>query len=105
MDRAVSLRTAMRERPLPNHLILKIVLAKNLVQHDFDVMRSMPIAVIVEAPRWLQNAREFHTTRTHEIDIRLSRCMPILKRPLLFRLSPENLIAAIRVERRIDVNQ
>ena len=39
--------------PFPNYFILKLILAENLVEHDFDVVAGVPIAVIVEAASFL----------------------------------------------------
>lgn len=40
---------AMAACSLPDNFVLKAILAKDHVQHHLDVMRSVPVAMIVEA--------------------------------------------------------
>jgi hypothetical protein len=47
----------MRERALPDDFILKVILSKNLIQHDLDVVRGVLIPVIVEVASGLEKAR------------------------------------------------
>ena len=37
------LRVAVRAGPLPDNLVLKIVLAENLVEHHLDVVAGVPV--------------------------------------------------------------
>ena len=68
MHTAIMLRAlfsvAVRVRSFPDDLVLKLVLAKNLVEHDFDVVAGVPIAVIVEAAGLLQR----HAPVRHNAD-------------------------------------
>ena len=68
-------------------------------------MTGVPVAVVVEAASLFQNAVQLDTARAHVIDVGLGRFMSIFKAAFLFRLAPENLVIAVRVERRVDVNQ
>jgi len=39
----------VRGLSLPNNFVNELILAENLVEHDFDVMAGVPITVVVEA--------------------------------------------------------
>src|SRR5271167_2999936 len=93
----------VRGLTLPNDLVNKVVLPKDHIQHDLNVMRGVPVAVIVKRSRLLQDSRYLDTPRPHKFDVRLSRFVTILKGTLLLRLAPKNFVVAIGVERRIDV--
>lgn len=54
---------------------------------------------------WFEGARQFHATRAHAVDVGFGRFVTVCKGALLFRLAPEHFVVAVRVERRIDVNQ
>jgi hypothetical protein len=43
--------------------------------------------------------------RAHVIDVGLGRFMPVFEAAFLFRLAPEHFVVAVRVERRVDINQ
>lgn len=90
---------------LPNDFINELVLAEDLIHHNFDVMGSVPIAVIVEGACILENAVQFYATGPHEIDIGLRRCVPVLERASFFGLTPENFIISVGVKWRININQ
>ena len=45
-------RITMGRAPLPDDFILEIVFSENLVEHDLDVVRSVPVAVIVKTAGW-----------------------------------------------------
>lgn len=105
MDVTASSSIAMATRPAPDDLIFKTALPDYLVKHYLDVMRCMPIAMVIKRACDLQHARKLHATRAHEFDVCLRRFMPILEGSLLLRLAPEHFIVAIRVEWRIDVDQ
>jgi len=65
----------------------------------------MPVAVVVEAAGLLEHARKLDAARPHVLDVRLRGGVAILERPLLLRLAPEDLVVAVAVERRVDVDQ
>src|SRR6266481_1516036 len=54
---------------LPDDFVSKEVLAENLVEHDFDIMTGVPIAVVVEAAGFLQNTVQLDATRAHKLDV------------------------------------
>ena len=105
MDMTETMRISMRSSPAPYNFVLKEVFSKSLVEHDFDVVGGVPVAVVIEAPGFLENARHFHASWTHEFNIGLRGFVPILECPLLFCLAPEHFIVAVGIKGRVDVNQ
>jgi hypothetical protein len=85
--------------------VSKEVLAENLVEHDFDVVAGVPVAVVIEAAGFLEHAVQFDAARAHVLDVGLGRFVAVFEAALLLRLAPENFVVAIRVERRVDVDQ
>ncbi len=67
-------------------------------------MREWP-TVAVETPGFLEHAMQFDAARAHVIDVSLGRFVPVFEAALLFRLAPKNFVVAIRVERRVDVDE
>src|SRR5579863_1740225 len=65
-------RVAMGGGSFPDDLCLEKIVAKNLVEHHLDVMAGMPVAVIVKAACFFEDASELHASRAHELDIGLS---------------------------------
>lgn len=93
--------------PLPEDFIDETVLTKNLIKHDLDVSARVPVAMVVERPSSFQDAGEFVTARTHELEIGCGRSIAVLKGtflPLLL-IGPEHFIVPTRIERRIDIDQ
>src|SRR4051812_40333906 len=105
MEDGPPFRVVMRAGTLPDDLVLEVILPEDPVEHHLDVMAGVPVAVIVETAGLLQDAMEFHATRNHEVDVGSRRFVPILEGPLLLRRPPEDLVIAIRVEWRIDVDE
>ena len=95
----------MSSRALPNNVVLKIILADDLIEHNLDVVACMPVAVIVKAARLLEHARHLNTARSHELDISLGRSVSVLKGAPFLGLTPKDFVISIRVEWRIDVDQ
>lgn len=56
VDVPVPLRVVVRAGSFPNDLVLEVVLAENLVEHDFDVVAGVPVAVVIETASFFQNA-------------------------------------------------
>ena len=52
--------------PLPNDFVLEIILPKDLVEHDLDVVAGVPVAVVVEAAGLFEDAGELDAARAHE---------------------------------------
>src|SRR5438094_2904274 len=65
----------------------------------------MPIAVVVEAAGFLEDAGELDAAGTHVVDIRFRAGVAILEGSLFLGLAPEDFVIPVRVERRIDVDQ
>src|SRR5580700_3785673 len=68
-------------------------------------MNSVPIAMVVERPGFLEYPGEFLAARPHVVDVGLCGLMAVLKSALFFRLSPKHFVVPVRVERRIDVDK
>ena len=90
---------------MPDDLALEIVFPEDLVQHHLDVMAGVPIAVEVKAAGLFENARQLDAAGPHELDVSLRGFMPVVKRPLLFRLAPEDFVIPIGIKGRIDVDE
>jgi hypothetical protein len=90
---------------LPHNFIKKVVLAKDLIEHNFDVMRGVPVAMVVEAARLLQHAIQFLTPGKHVVDVRLRGLVPVLKGSFLLGLAPKHFVITVGVERRVYVDQ
>jgi hypothetical protein len=89
----------------PDYLVYKVVFPENLVEHYFDIVAGVPIAVVIETPSLFEDSRQFHALWAHELDIGLRGFVPVLECSLLFCLSPEHFVVTIRVERRVNVNK
>jgi hypothetical protein len=51
---------------LESHInIMQIIFAKNLVEHDFDVMAGAPVAAVIKAAGLFEDAGELHAARAH----------------------------------------
>src|SRR5712671_6099857 len=62
-DRVVDTRPALVGAPgvvsLPDDFTLEVVLPENPVEHDFDVVGGVPVAVIIKAAGLFEDARQF----------------------------------------------
>jgi hypothetical protein len=94
-----------RVRSLPDDLALERVLPHDLVEHDLDVVGGVPVAVVIEGSGLLEDAGEFDAARAHVVDVGLRGLVAVLEGALLLRLAPEDLVVAVRVERRVEVDQ
>ena len=95
----------MRARSFPNNLVLKIILAKDSIQHCFDVMAGVPVAVIIKAAGRFEDARQLFAARAHVVNVSRGGFVAVVKPPLLARLRPEDFVVAVGIERRVDINQ
>jgi hypothetical protein len=68
-------------------------------------MTRVPVAVVVKAAGFLEHAVERDAARAHVLDVRLGRFVAIFEAALLLGLAPKDFVVAIRVERRVDVDQ
>jgi hypothetical protein len=42
--------------PFPDDFILEVILPKKLVEQDLDVVAGVPVAVVIEAAGWFEDA-------------------------------------------------
>src|SRR5258705_11571673 len=70
------------------HLILKIILSKNLVEHDLDVVAGVPVAVVIKAAGLFEDAGELHAARAHVVNVSLGVLVAVFKGTLLLGLAP-----------------
>src|SRR5262249_30015843 len=90
---------------LPDDLVLEAALPEDLVEHHLDIVAGGPVTVAVETARRCEDARQWTAAREHRVDVGARRSVAVVEGPLLLRLAPERLIDAVRVERRVDVDQ
>src|SRR5215210_3487592 len=64
-----------------------------------------PRPVTAEAAGGLEDAGEFDAAGPHVVDVGLGAGVAVLEGPLLLGLAPEDLVVAVGVERRVDVDQ
>ena len=51
------MRVGVCSRAFPYNFVLKLIIAKNLIEHYFDVMARVPITVVIEGAGRLEHAR------------------------------------------------
>ncbi len=68
-------------------------------------MRGVPVAMIIKTAGLFQDARQFHATRAHVVNVGFGGFVAVIKGALLFCFAPENFVVAVGVERRVDVNE
>jgi hypothetical protein len=65
----------------------------------------VPVAVVVEAAGFLEHALQLDAARAHVLDVGFGRFVSVFEAALLLGLAPKNFVVAIRVERRVDVDE
>jgi hypothetical protein len=65
-------------------------------------MRGVPVAVVVEAAGFLEDAGELDAAGTHVVDVGCRGGVAVFEGSLFLGLAPEDFVVAIRIERRID---
>jgi len=95
----------MSRLSFPDNLIHKAIFPEDLVEHDFDVVGGVPIAVVVEGAGFLEDAPQLDAAGAHVVDVCLRASVAVLEGPLLLRLTPEDLVVAVGVEGRVDVDE
>ena len=80
-------------------------LSKNLIEHHLDVVAGVPVTVVVKAAGFLEHAMQLDAARPHILDVSLGRFVTVCEAAFLLRLAPKHLVIAVRVERRVDVDQ
>ncbi|MBN1508156.1 MAG: hypothetical protein JW955_14995 [Sedimentisphaerales bacterium] len=101
MVAAISVRHIVGMAALPNDLVRETVLSEDLIEHDFDVVGGMPVAVVVEGAGLLEDSAELDATGAHEVDVSGGGGVTVFKSAFLLCLAPEDLIVAIGVEGRV----
>ena len=102
---AALLGIVMRSLPLPNYFVYEIIFAENLVEHDFDVVAGVPIAVVIKAAGLFEDAGELHATRAHVVNVGAGGFVAVVKGALLLGFAPKDLVVAVGVEGRVNVNE
>jgi hypothetical protein len=92
-------------RAFPDYLRVKLVCTKDLVEHDFDIVGGVPVAVVVEGAGEFEDAVEFDAAGPHEFDIGLGGGVAVIEGAFFFGFAPEDLVVAIGIERRVDVDE
>ena len=92
-------------RPPPDDFALKIIFAENLVEHDFDVVAGVPVAVVIKAAGLFEDTGQFHAAGAHEIHVGLGAGVAVVKGALLAGLTPKDLVVPVRIEWRVNVNE
>ena len=85
--------------------IFKIILPKNLVEHDLDVVAGVVVAVVIKAAGLFEDAGQLHAARAHVVNVGLGVLVPVFKGALLLGLAPKDFVVAVGVERRVYVDQ
>src|SRR5438552_1846790 len=68
-------------------------------------MTGVPVAVVVEAAGVLEDAGELNAAGAHVFDVGLGAGVAVLEGTLFLGLAPEDLVVAVGVEGRVDVDQ
>ena len=93
----------MRGSALPHDFVDEVILSENLVEHDFDVVAGVPVAVVVEAAGFFEHPRQLDAARAHVVDVGLRGGVAVLEGAFLLGLAPEDFIVAVRIKRRVYV--
>jgi hypothetical protein len=51
---------------------MKIIFSENLVEHNFDVMAGVPVAVVIKAAGLFESVGKFDAAWAHEVNVGLS---------------------------------
>ena len=66
---------------------------------------SVPVAVAIKAAGLFEDAGELHAARAHVVNVSLGVLVAVFKGALLLGFTPEDLVVAVGVEGRVNVNQ
>ena len=75
------------------------------IEHDFDIVGGVPVAVVVEGAGGFEDAVEFDAAGSHEFDIGLGGGVAVFEGAFFFGFAPEDLVVAVGVEGRVDVDE
>ena len=82
-----------------------LIFSQNLVEHDLDVVAGVPVAVVIKAAGLFEDAGELHAARAHVVNVGLGVLVAVFKGALFLVLPPKDLVVAVGVERRVNVDQ
>lgn len=102
---STSAGVAMSTCSFPNNLSLKHIFAKNLVEHHFNVVRGVPVTMIIKTAGFLEDAVQLDAAGTHKVDISLCGGVAVFEGAFFLCLAPEDLIIAVGVKRRVDIDK
>lgn len=69
----------VRRLAFPDDFVDEVILAENLIEHDFDVVAGMPVAVVIKTACFLQHAVQLVAAGAHIFDVGLGRFVPVLE--------------------------
>jgi len=84
---------------------VEIIFAENLVEHDLDVVAGVPVAVVIKAAGFFEDAGELHAARAHVVNVSPGVLVAVFKGALPLGLAPKDFVVAVGVEGRVNVNQ
>ncbi len=91
---------------VPDDLVLKILVSKDLIHLDLDVVRGVPVAVDVDRAAGLEQALHLVETGVEPDQVAVEAALPdVGERALLVLVSPDHVVDAVREERRVDVDE
>ena len=93
------------QRAMPDDFALEIIFSQNLVEHDFDVVAGVPVAVVIKAAGLFEDAGELHAARAHVVNVGAGGFVAVFKGAFLLGLAPKDFVVAVGVEGRVNVNQ
>ena len=89
----------------PDNFVAKVVLAEDLIEHDLDVVGGVPVAVVVEAAGFLEDAVEVLAAGAHVVDVGAGGFVAVFEGAFFLGLAPEDFVVAVGVEGGIDVDE
>jgi hypothetical protein len=54
---------------LPNNVVLKVILANYLIEHNLNIVAGVPIAVIIKTACFLEDARQLNASWAHKLNV------------------------------------
>jgi hypothetical protein len=84
---------------------VELVRTELLVKHHPYIGVCVPVAVIVEGAGLLENPVKLGNAGAHPMDVMLNRAEPVVKRALLFGVTPKDFVVPVGVEWRVDVDE
>ncbi len=96
-----------RHSPIsPHNLVPEILVPKNLVHLDLDVVTGVPVTVDIDGARWLEQALQLIETRVEPDEVAVKATPPnIGEGTLLVIVAPDDVIGAVGEEGWVDVDE